>query len=124
VLVSAQAAWVALGLAFTGAPSSERSGKKKTGLDPTQAHMNHVHIELNLRGAAKKTTFWNQRTSYPVQDQTLPVPPTQPATPAEPVPANTTRPHGRQPVRQHRRHVRPGPALAAARNLPPGITVA
>src|SRR3954467_9087515 len=41
-----------------------KSGKRKKNLDPTQAHMNHVHIELNLRGAAKKTTFWNKNISY------------------------------------------------------------
>jgi hypothetical protein len=47
-----------------------KNGKRKKGLDPTQAHMNHVHIELNLAGAAKKTTFWNKKVSFPVQDQT------------------------------------------------------
>jgi hypothetical protein len=43
-------------------------GQRKKHLDPTQAHMNHVHIELNLRGAAKKTTFWNKNVSYDVPD--------------------------------------------------------
>jgi hypothetical protein len=43
------------------------NGKRKKNLDPTQAHMNHVHIELNNLGAAMKTTFWNDRVSYPVQ---------------------------------------------------------
>src|SRR3954447_3708936 len=47
-----------------------KNGKRKHNLDPTQAHMNHVHIELNLRGAAKKTTFWNKSVSYPVQTDT------------------------------------------------------
>src|SRR3954447_5391893 len=46
-----------------------KNGKRKKGLDPTQAHMNHVHIELNLAGAAKKTTFWNKNVSFPVQEQ-------------------------------------------------------
>jgi hypothetical protein len=54
-----------------------KNGKKKHNLDPTQAHMNHVHIELNLKGAAKKTTFWNKNVSYdtpePVQQPTTPV---------------------------------------------------
>jgi hypothetical protein len=45
-----------------------KSGKRKHGLDPTQAHMNHVHIELNLLGAAKKTTFWNKSVTYPTQN--------------------------------------------------------
>jgi hypothetical protein len=46
----------------------DKHGKRKRGLDPTQAHMNHVHIELNLLGAAKKTTFWNKNVSYPAPD--------------------------------------------------------
>jgi hypothetical protein len=46
-----------------------KNGKRKKGLDPTAAHMNHVHVELNLRGAAMKTTFWNKSVSYPVQVQ-------------------------------------------------------
>src|SRR3954447_3098276 len=41
-----------------------KRGKRKKNLDPTQAHMNHVHIELNLRGAKKRTTFWNKSISY------------------------------------------------------------
>jgi hypothetical protein len=44
-----------------------KNGKRKKNLDPTQAHMNHVHIELNKLGAQKKTTFWNKRVMYPVQ---------------------------------------------------------
>jgi hypothetical protein len=44
-----------------------KNGKRKKNLDPTQAHMNHVHIELNKLGAQKKTTFWNKRVTYPVQ---------------------------------------------------------
>jgi len=46
-----------------------KNGKKKAHRDPTQAHENHVHIELNLRGAAKKTTFWNKAVKYPTQTQ-------------------------------------------------------
>jgi hypothetical protein len=45
-----------------------KNGKRKKGLDPTQAHMNHIHIELNKLGAAKKTTFWNPSVTYPLQD--------------------------------------------------------
>lgn len=44
-----------------------KNGKRKKNLDPTQAHMNHVHIELNNLGAAKKTTFWDRSVSYPVE---------------------------------------------------------
>jgi len=49
-----------------------KDDKKKHKLDPTQAHMNHVHIELNLRGAAKKTTFWDKGVTY---DTPTPAPP-------------------------------------------------
>jgi hypothetical protein len=50
--------------------------------------MNHVHIELNLRGAAKKTTFWNKNISYdvPVEDEPTPQPPTQPQPQPQPEP--------------------------------------
>lgn len=55
-----------------------KRGKRKKNLDPTQAHVNHVHIELNLRGAAKKTTFWDRHISYDVPD---PAPAPQPQQP-------------------------------------------
>src|SRR5262249_42248378 len=42
----------------------DKHDKRKKHLDPTQAHMNHVHIELNMRGAAMKTTFWDPKVSY------------------------------------------------------------
>ena len=35
-----------------------KNGKRKGGLDPTQAHMDHIHIELNKAGARGKTSFW------------------------------------------------------------------
>jgi hypothetical protein len=31
--------------------------------------MDHVHIEINKLGAAKKTTFWNARVTWPIEDQ-------------------------------------------------------
>ena len=34
-------------------------------LDPTQAHRNHVHIELNWPGARKQTSFWRAR--WPIE---------------------------------------------------------
>lgn len=34
------------------------NGKKRKGLNPTQAHVDHVHIELNWPGARKRTSFW------------------------------------------------------------------
>jgi hypothetical protein len=61
-----------------------KNDKRKKNLDPTQAHMNHVHIELNLRGAAKKTTFWDKKISYAAPEPLQPQP-TQ--TPAQPQPA-------------------------------------
>lgn len=36
----------------------KRNGKRKKNLDPTQAHVDHLHIELNKRGARRKTSFW------------------------------------------------------------------
>jgi hypothetical protein len=63
----------------------DKKGRRKHNLDPTQAHMNHVHIELNLRGAAEKTTFWNPHVRYPLQDQ-APAPAPAPA-PTAPAPA-------------------------------------
>lgn len=64
-----------------------KRGKRKKKLDPTQAHIDHLHIELNLRGAAKKTTFWNKNVSYdtpaPVQEPIAPQPPTEAPTQTE-----------------------------------------
>jgi hypothetical protein len=34
------------------------NGDKKKKLDPTQAHINHVHLELNWAGARERTSFW------------------------------------------------------------------
>ena len=49
-----------------------KKGKRKKGLNPTQAHMDHVHIELNMLGAKKRTTFWNKKITYdtPEPEQT------------------------------------------------------
>jgi hypothetical protein len=35
-----------------------RDGKRRKHLDPTLAHRNHIHIELNWAGARMKTSFW------------------------------------------------------------------
>jgi hypothetical protein len=63
-----------------------KRGKRKKNLDPTQAHMNHVHIELNMRGAKKRTTFWNKSISYdvPEPDPVPEQPQPQPQAPAQP----------------------------------------
>ena len=34
------------------------NGNKKNNLDPTQAHIDHVHLELNWPGARERTSFW------------------------------------------------------------------
>ena len=34
------------------------NGKRKKNLDPTQAHIDHVHLELNWPGARERTSFW------------------------------------------------------------------
>jgi hypothetical protein len=46
-----------------------KNAKRKKNLDPTQAHMNHVHIELNKLGAMEKTTFWDKSVTYPLVKQ-------------------------------------------------------
>jgi hypothetical protein len=66
-----------------------KKGERKEHLDPTQAHMNHVHIELNMRGARKKTTFWDENVSYDTPEQVEPQPQqptvdTQPTTTTQP----------------------------------------
>ena len=35
------------------------NGEKRSDLDPTRAHVDHVHIELNWPGARKRTSFWD-----------------------------------------------------------------
>jgi hypothetical protein len=36
----------------------KKNGKRKNNLDATQAHIDHIHIELNKKGARGKTSFW------------------------------------------------------------------
>ncbi len=36
----------------------KRNGDRRRHLDPTQAHENHVHIEINKAAAHRKTSFW------------------------------------------------------------------
>jgi hypothetical protein len=35
-----------------------RDGKRRKHLNPTLAHRDHIHIELNWAGARKRTSFW------------------------------------------------------------------
>lgn len=37
------------------------NGKRKKNLDPTQAHIDHIHLELNWPGARRHTSFWKSR---------------------------------------------------------------
>ena len=39
-----------------------RNGERRAGVDRTQAHRDHVHIELNWPGARKQTSFWQTPT--------------------------------------------------------------
>jgi hypothetical protein len=41
----------------------KRNGHLRNDLDRTQAHRDHVHIELNWPGAHKQTSFWHSRVS-------------------------------------------------------------
>jgi hypothetical protein len=41
----------------------KRNGDLRHNLDRTQAHRNHIHIELNWDGAKKKTSFWRSPVS-------------------------------------------------------------
>lgn len=36
----------------------KKSGNRRSGLHPTAAHVDHIHIELNKAGARGKTSFW------------------------------------------------------------------
>jgi hypothetical protein len=36
----------------------KQNGKRRKHLDPTLAHRNHIHIELNWAGARMRTSFW------------------------------------------------------------------
>jgi hypothetical protein len=40
-----------------------RSGRRKASLNRTAAHMDHLHIELNWRGAHRRTSFWRSPLS-------------------------------------------------------------
>ena len=37
-----------------------KNGHRRSNLDRTQAHKDHIHIELNKPGARKNTSFWQQ----------------------------------------------------------------
>ena len=39
------------------------NGKRRKNLDPTAAHIDHIHIELNQPGSRKRTSFWRSPLS-------------------------------------------------------------
>jgi hypothetical protein len=41
----------------------ERNGDLRHDLDRTEAHRDHVHIELSWPGARKRTSFWHSKAS-------------------------------------------------------------
>jgi hypothetical protein len=41
----------------------KRNGDLRNDLDRTQAHRDHVHIELNWPGARERTSFWHSKAS-------------------------------------------------------------
>jgi hypothetical protein len=42
-------------------PCYGKNGKRRRHVDPTIAHLNHIHIGLNWQGARRKTSFWRAR---------------------------------------------------------------
>lgn len=44
-------------------PCYKRNGELRDDLDRTQAHRDHVHLELNRDGARKRTSFWRSPVS-------------------------------------------------------------
>jgi hypothetical protein len=45
-----------------------KSGTRRRHLDRTQAHMDHVHIELNWPGAREQTSFWQSPLADAAKD--------------------------------------------------------
>ena len=41
----------------------KNNGKRDPDVDRTTAHKDHIHIELNWKGARKKTSFWRSSLS-------------------------------------------------------------
>ena len=51
-----------------GGPALTKYTACKKGVDKTTAHRNHIHFGLNIRGAAKQTSWWT-RVAPPVEAQ-------------------------------------------------------
>jgi hypothetical protein len=43
------------------APCYGKSGRRRRHVDPTIAHLDHIHIGLNWAGARRQTSFWRSR---------------------------------------------------------------
>jgi hypothetical protein len=39
-------------------PCFDKNGQRRTHVDPTVGHLNHLHIGMSKAGAAKRTSFW------------------------------------------------------------------
>jgi hypothetical protein len=51
---------------------SKKTGKRKQKIDATAAHIDHLHLGLSRRGAARKTSFWlsaGQAKRLPLADR-------------------------------------------------------
>ena len=77
-------AWVSRGSSSTAGPggpgktgsaatptATSTTGTRSGNLDPTQAHVDHVHLELNRPGAAKRTSFWRSPLAPSVKARAL-----------------------------------------------------
>jgi hypothetical protein len=42
-------------------PCYGKNGRRRRHVDPTTAHLDHVHLGLNWPGARKQTSFWRIR---------------------------------------------------------------
>ena len=40
-------------------PCFNKHGTRRKHVDPTVAHINHIHIGLTKAGAARRTSFWS-----------------------------------------------------------------
>ena len=40
-------------------PCLNKHGTRRKHVDPTVAHINHIHIGLTKAGAARRTSFWS-----------------------------------------------------------------
>lgn len=58
IIYDCRAWWSSPGGLGDYSPCFKKNGKRKKNLDPTAAHVDHIHIELNWPGARERTSFW------------------------------------------------------------------